>query len=97
MVMGSVVRIDQEIAVICRRLSDSYSACVAITDPKDAVPLDNLINGCLGADYYESIRYTSEDLARLRSATLFARVYNVTIFTMRRDEVLKICPSATRD
>jgi hypothetical protein len=51
----------------------------------------------LGADYYESIRYTSEDLARLRSATLFARAYNVTIFTMRRDEVLKICPSATRD
>ena len=51
----------------------------------------------LGADYYESIRYKSEELARLRSATLFARAYNVTVFTLRRDEVLKICPAATRD
>jgi hypothetical protein len=51
----------------------------------------------LGSDYSESIIYTSEERARFRSATLFARAYNVTMFTMRRDEVLKICPAATRD
>ena len=51
----------------------------------------------LGEGYSESIRYTAEELARLRSATQFARAYNVAMFTMRRDEVLKICPAATRD
>lgn len=49
----------------------------------------------LGADYSESILYTQEELARFDSATLFARAYNVTLFRMKRDEVLKICPAAT--
>ena len=32
----------------------------------------------LGADYSESVQYTAEELARLRSATMFARDYNRT-------------------
>ena len=51
----------------------------------------------LGADFSESILYTSEERARFRSASLFARAYNVTMFTMKRDEVLKFCPAASRD
>ncbi len=46
------------------------------------------------ADYSESVRYTEEELARMRSATRFARDYNRTIFRMRRSDVLKICPKA---
>ena len=51
----------------------------------------------LGADYYESNHYTSEELARLRSATLFARSYNLTWFAKKHFEVLKICPGAIRE
>lgn len=51
----------------------------------------------LGADYSESIQYTAEEHARITSATQFAKAYNVTMFTMKRGDVLKICPAATRD
>jgi len=51
----------------------------------------------LGADYSGDIRYTPEQYAPLTSANLFARAYNVTMFTVSRDKVLKICPAATRD
>lgn len=51
----------------------------------------------LGADYSESVPYSAEEMARLASATRFARDYNLTMFQERRNEVLKICPSASTD
>jgi hypothetical protein len=51
----------------------------------------------LGANYSESVQYTDEENSRVTTATLFARAYNVTMFTMKRDEVRRICPSAKRD
>ena len=51
----------------------------------------------LGADYSESVQYTNEERSRITSATLFARAYNVTMFTKKRDDVLKICPAATHE
>lgn len=50
----------------------------------------------VGADYSESIRYTEEQLDRFDSATLFAKAYNVTIFSKKRAELRKICPTVTR-
>ena len=57
--------------------------------------LDRLMS--LHADFSEGVRYTSQQLNGIQSAVLFARAYNVTMFEVRRSEVLKICPAATRD
>ena len=51
----------------------------------------------LDADYSESVRYTTEQSARIVSAVRFARAYNITMYTKKRRDVLKICPAATRD
>jgi hypothetical protein len=51
----------------------------------------------IGPEYSESVQYSAEELARMASATRFAKDYNRTIFRMRRSDVLKICPKARPD
>lgn len=51
----------------------------------------------IGADFSESIQYTDEERARFRSASRFARAYNLTIFSKRTEEVVQICPAVTRE
>jgi hypothetical protein len=45
----------------------------------------------------EALANTAEELALLRSATMFARDYNRTMFRVRHGDVLKICPRARPD
>lgn len=51
----------------------------------------------LNADYFEDIQYSPEEHARITAATQFAEAYNVTMFKLKRVDVLKICPAAALD
>jgi hypothetical protein len=48
------------------------------------------------ADMSESIRYTDEQLSRMRAASAFAKSYNLTIFNHRRATIAQLCPGVEK-